>query len=381
MSGKFVMTHGVPGCGKSTWANEQKANDPENIVIVERDEIRLHLFGPDYSKGSPQKQKENQVNQIQEQLIKSFLSEGKTVIVSDTNLNGRVVSRLKKIAEERSAPVSVQSFDVPPEVCRKRNRERGARGGRFVPDRVMDQMIEKSYANGHLKRMILSRNGVFYVEQHSPNAKKLADFNERLAVERPFLGKSIVLVDVDGTLANNAHCARRFLHSGNRKDFAGFYRSISTSPVNETVRDLANRMRDEDQLSLVVLTGREDSAVDELISFVERSGLKASRLICKNAGDGRPDDEFKTAVLSKMKEEGLIPVHAFDDRESSVRTMEKHGIMVSRVETPTFSNDADLTVPAPEPAVNTVYGSGYCIRCGSLLKSGGNIGPTCRTKI
>jgi predicted kinase/sulfur carrier protein ThiS len=384
MAGKLILTVAVPGAGKSTWANAQKAQDPENVVIVERDATRSTLFGDSYHKGHPQKSAEEKVTQVNTELIKQGLREGKTVIVSDTNLNPRFLPAVIKIGKDYGAEVSFQHFDVDPKECIRRNNARGKAGDRLVPYPIMTRMIEQAYGeDGHLKEMKLGSNGqVFFVPKTTPGSNLIEAFNKKAEFDNPMPDGAILLVDVDGTLANNHHDAARFLRppAGEKKDFPAFFRGIQKAPVNKQVRDLANRMRDEEGISIFVLTGRSDSHSQELLDFIKRSGIKASKVIAKREGDFRPDSDFKDEILNELDKEGYSIVHALDDRASSVRTLESRGILVSRVEVPTFPAGADLSIPAPEPTLNTIYGSGYCIRCGQPLKNGGNLGPKCRLK-
>lgn len=384
MAGKLIMTVGIPGSGKSTWAESLRQTDPNNFVIVERDATRTVLFGPSYHKGAPNKKAEDEVTQVNSALVKSGLSDGKTVIISDTNVNSRVASELVRLARENKSDFEFEHFDVSPEECKRRNEARGAAGGRQVPDEIMDRFISNAYGiDGKLKKAkVSSKTGIVsFVPEQTPGSKLIDAYNTKAIASQPFTSSAVVIVDCDGTLFNNSHDAARFLHGKGKKNYGAFYRAVEKSPVNENVRDLANMMRDDEDLNIVVLTGRDDSCAAELVSAVERSGIKASRLIAKKEGDFRPDYDFKHEVLEGLKSEGLVPVHAFDDREGSIKTLESHGILVSKVTTPTFPPGSDLRTPAPTPEVSTIYGSGSCIRCGRPLKSGGNIGPRCRTSM
>lgn len=384
MPGKLVMTVGLPGSGKSTWALKEIEKDPQNSVSINRDDIRTELFGEAYHRGKFPAKSEDQVTQAHQKLLRSALAAGKTAYVHDTNLNPRFARTLFTLAQNYGAETHVEYFNVPVDECKRRNKQRAAGGGRDVPDFVIDRMADNAYDNeGNLKEYVVGTNGnAFMVPKTTPGMRLIQALNEKLEKQNPINSKAVVLVDVDGTLAANQHEANRaFGRPGEKKDFPYFFRSIKDSKVNEAVRDLANRMRDEDGLTLMVLTGREDGYAKELVSFIERSGLKASRVIAKRAGDFRPDSDFKREQLYKLEDEGLIPVHSIDDRERSVRIYEEAGILVSRVEEHHPTDPATAPKDYPEPKVNTIYGSGACIRCGQILKNGKNIGPKCATKL
>lgn len=388
MSGVLTLTHGLPGSGKSTWAEKQVAEAPERRVRVNRDDIRTELFGEKYHKGNFPQKSESQVTQVHQKRIRAGLAAGKEVYCDDTNLNPRFMGQLAQLARNYGAEFKQEYFDVPVEECKRRNKARGAAGGREVPDFVIDRMAYGQNGKGgaydeagKIKDFVVASNGqAFAVARSTPGMQLLQAYNDRLAKQYPFVGKAINLVDVDGTLAANHHEANRaFGRPGAKKDFPYFFRSIKDSKVNERVRDLANTMRAQDNITNVILTGREDGYAKELISFVERSGLHVSRVIAKRSGDFRPDSDFKREQLALLRDEGLIPVHSIDDRERSVRVYESEGILVSRVKEHTPEDPTRAPKSYPEPEVNTIYGSGFCLRCGKPLKKG-NIGPKCLTK-
>lgn len=384
MPGKLVLTHGLPGSGKSTAAEKRVAEDIQNSIRVNRDDIRTDRFGIKYHDGAPDRKKEAEVSVIQEALIKKGLAEGKTVYSDDTNINPKVVNKLVRIAVDYDAEIEQMYFNVPVAECKRRNAARGAAGGRLVPEHVIDGMAERSYdENGNIKEFVISRDKkqVFAIPFETRGQRQLSKYNKELEKRNPFTGSATVLVDIDGTLANNNHDASyAFRREGYKRDYPYFFKNIAEAEANPHVRDLANRMKDEDGLNLVILTGRDDRYARELITFLERSGVKISRVIAKRDGDGRADFEFKKEQLDKLHAEGLVVVHAIDDRPQSIRVWEGNGILVSRV---TYSeNPYDALNPGPFPPaeINTFYGTGHCIRCGSALKSGGNIGPKCRLK-
>lgn len=76
-----LFTVGLPGSGKSTWADEQVTQDPTGLLtVVNRDHLRSMLRRP---LGSD----ERLVTDVQLAAIRAALSRGVSVIVDDTNLN------------------------------------------------------------------------------------------------------------------------------------------------------------------------------------------------------------------------------------------------------------------------------------------------------
>lgn len=384
MAGKLVLFHALPGAGKTTEAMRIMNEDPQNVIRANRDDIREIVApeGAEYHKKTPRKDVENNVSHVQKEIIQKGLREGKTVIVDDTNLNPRRIKPLVEIAKKYKAEIDQVHVDTPLEECIRRNNKRGDEGGRRVPEEVIRGMAKNAYGNdGHLKEFIIADNGnVFAVERNTEGMKKVDEFNDRSMSKNPPKGKAVVILDMDGTLFNNEADSARYLNqSGQKRDFHNFYTSITKAPVNTKVRDLVNSMYDNDDLTIVAVTGRTDDYAAELIEALDNSGAKVSQLIMKKAEDGRPSSEHKRDTIDKLQKQGLIVSHAIEDRDMDLKMFAQKGIMTTQVQKNAVDPNNILDT-YPEPEINTVYGSGYCIRCGSKLKNGGNIGRVCATK-
>ena len=365
-SKRLIMCHGLPGSGKSTWAARYVEANP-GAVIVNKDGLRTEVAGEDYHQAGHNPRVEKQVAQLQrERLEAAFTDPNVLVAVSDdTNLDAKDVKRMWDLAEAHGVQVEHKYLDVPVSVCKERNRARATAGGRLAPE---------SIEPGHIKHFIRDeRNGqVMAVSHIHQGSVDLEAFNQAAALAYPIRGRSVVILDADGTLFNNKDDSRRFLNRS-RPDFPGFYRSIVDASVNQKVLRLVQEMRDRDGLNIILVTGRSNDYARVLIDAVSRSGAPVSRVIMKRAGDARPSSVHKEEALRSLRGEGLVVVHAVDDRGKDIAMFERNGVMVSRVAEP----DSD----GVDPDVDTVYGSGRCIRCGRPLSGGGSIGRTCRTKM
>ncbi len=74
---------GLPGSGKSTWAKQMVTENPNSYKRINRDELRMMLDNGYTSNGN-----EKFVKQVRDMLIVKALTDGKHVIVDDTNLFG-----------------------------------------------------------------------------------------------------------------------------------------------------------------------------------------------------------------------------------------------------------------------------------------------------
>jgi len=133
MTAHLILTIGLPGSGKSFWADAQVAADPENTIKVERDEIRERVTGDRRNHTQ-----EMEVTDVCFYLVREGLRSGKTVIVSDTNLRAKYRKQWRSMAQATGATYEERSFlDVPVELCRERNAARPDP----VPDEVIDRML------------------------------------------------------------------------------------------------------------------------------------------------------------------------------------------------------------------------------------------------
>ena len=144
---KLIMTIGMSGSGKTTWA-EQYAKENENVINVNRDDTRVALF----LDGDLSRYNEYEFNHENEKLVTSVcfdkikigLSAGKTVIVSDTNLNKKVRRRLSRIAVDYLAPLEVKVFEVDLQTCLDRQYKRTVQ----IPEYVIRDQFQRMCDQG-----------------------------------------------------------------------------------------------------------------------------------------------------------------------------------------------------------------------------------------
>lgn len=138
----LIITIGLPGSGKSTWAEEMRVLSPDGVRIVNRDDIRASL-GTRFEDND-----EPIVERIRDYMIDQLLIAGYHVICSDTNLSPRVQRRLTQIAKTRKATHEIVSFThVPLDVCLTRNTARWIAGDRKVPNSAIQRMHDQFLNN------------------------------------------------------------------------------------------------------------------------------------------------------------------------------------------------------------------------------------------
>lgn len=144
---KAILTVGIPGSGKSTWAKKyQKRRTggyPKEPAIVERDMVRAYLQCGDSTApvdwAEWQFSREGRVTAVMHDWIRSHASVDRDVIVSDTNLNRTHRKSLTEFLETLGYEVEFKVIDVPLETALEQNK--GREGA------VKDEVIRRFYTD------------------------------------------------------------------------------------------------------------------------------------------------------------------------------------------------------------------------------------------
>jgi predicted kinase len=131
---KIFATIGLPGSGKSTYAEKQCADG--SARRANRDDIRFELFGQYVGVD------EMAVSRRQDELVAEILAEGKDVWIDDTNLSGRARKHVRELAETHGVEVEWVDFtDVPLDVCLERDAARERQVGEAVIRSMWDRYL------------------------------------------------------------------------------------------------------------------------------------------------------------------------------------------------------------------------------------------------
>lgn len=134
----LIITRGVPGCGKTTWATAWRDALPSLRVRVNRDENRNMLFGG--WTGDPQD--EQLVTDITTRGIVQALRRGRQVVADDTWINIGHVWRIYQICTSFRTRLFFKAFDTTLEECIKRDLNRDSPIGEDVIHRKWDELQE-----------------------------------------------------------------------------------------------------------------------------------------------------------------------------------------------------------------------------------------------
>ena len=122
---------GLPGSGKSTWAQQQEGN------WISRDTIRFAKINDSDSYFSQEKEVfKEYVDEVQKSIRKN-----KVTYADATHLNWASRRKLLRALKLENVEVGVIEFNTPIEVCKQRNSTRTGRA------RVPNDVIENMYAS------------------------------------------------------------------------------------------------------------------------------------------------------------------------------------------------------------------------------------------
>lgn len=311
----IFVTRGLPGSGKSTWA-DNTVRILKNFVKVERDELRMSLFK---SYWTGKQEDEEKVTRLQEALVRSYLAEGMSVIISDTHLPDRSVKKWLKLGHELSVPVYVQDFrHVPLEKVLENNKARNE-WGKVVPEEV----IQDKY-NRFIKGRDLSK-----VVEYTPAPKATIEPYVQPPEDVIFYSTPCaVIFDIDGTLAV----------MGDRSPYDGA--AVWKDTPNHDVATALRLYRSYGYVVYIV-SGRDEvyRAVTE--KWLADNNIKYDALFMRptEPGKKREDSIIKYELFNKhIRPLGHRILGVYDDRHRVLRMWRELGLTTFHVNGPDAGN-------------------------------------------
>lgn len=137
---------------------------------------------------------------------------------------------------------------------------------------------------------------------------------------------SIVIFDLDGTLADIAH-RRHHVEKSDKTDadWRAFYAACAGDRVNFPVAQTFDALRAAGH-QVWIVSGRSDEVREQTEAWLQHHCLVPDRLIMRKARDHQPDHKLKRSWLN----DGTIPKPAvmcvFDDRSSVVSMWREEGL-------------------------------------------------------
>lgn len=277
---KVILTRGLPGSGKSTWAKELQTKFPNCYKRINKDDLRAMLDNSVHTKAN-----EAMVLRVRNALITESLDHGYSVIIDDTNFEPIHERTIRELVAGRDVLVEIQDFShVPLETCIQRDLQR---------QKSVGEKVIRTFYNKYLKP---KPNKI----ENDPNL--------------PFC----VIFDVDGTLA----------HMGDRSPYD--WSKVHLDTINEAVA-VHYRHWNMTGIKIFVLSGRDGVCKEATEKWLQENGIKEFELLMRTPGDSRADSIVKREIFDEhIKGKYNVQV-IYDDRDQVVEMWRELGLTVFQV--------------------------------------------------
>ncbi|MFF1701218.1 AAA family ATPase [Streptomyces sp. NPDC058252] len=283
----LIMTKGLPGSGKSTWAKEYVLKaQPGTVVRINKDDMRAMLHADRWNPAN-----ERQVVRARDALVEAFLvKKVNAVIVDDTNFAPQHETRLRQLAHRHGAQFEIKDFtDVPLHTCIKRDLAR---------EKSVGEKVIKDMYNQYLK----------------PEPADPPIYNPDL--------RDVVLVDLDGTLAKMA---------ADRSPFA--WDRVGEDTPHHDIVDLVSTLR-EAGTGIIFVSGRDGSCYNQTRAWLRENlgdWSLSSFLFMRTPGDMRKDSVVKEEIYQRSIAGKYNVWFVLDDRDQVVETWRALGLRCLQV--------------------------------------------------
>lgn len=260
---KVILTKGLPGSGKSTWAKELLKSNPNAYKRINNDDLRKMFDNMQYSQDM-----EKFIKKAVDVLVLLALEEGKHVILDNTHLSESSVNRIKELVKGKAEVIIEDKFlKVPLETCIKNDLKRLDSVGKDVIVRMYEQHIKK--------------------------------------VEPIVQDKTLppaIIVDVDGTLA----------HMKDRSPFD--WDRVGEDKCDDIIKGIVNAY---DNLgTIIVMSGRDSCCRDITIKWLNDNNIVWDTLLMREEGDFRKDSIVKRELFDNNIKDKYYIEYVLDDRNS-----------------------------------------------------------------
>ena len=275
---KAYITVGLPASGKSSWAREHVAQNP-NTVIVNNDTIRHeYMDRAKITKWTPQV--EDYVRTQRELAIGTAKFKQQNVVVDNTHMNPKTRKQIVKFCQQLGYEVELVDFQhVSVDECVQRDAQREGRAQ--VGEKVIRDMYRKFTPR--------------------PAEGELPDWqpNDRLT--------KAVIVDLDGTMAQMTARGPFDEHL------------VDTDRVRLFVRTTVWALY-EAGFKVIFMSGRSERCRDLSEQWIEQQcGFREYLLFMRGVDDRRRDSDVKRDLYVQHVQGRYSVMSVFDDRAQVIR--------------------------------------------------------------
>jgi len=288
---ELVILRGLQGSGKTTFAHNWVAEDPDWRFRVNRDDIRKSAYNMFWGLSHHM---EGTISLAEEAQAIAALKAGLSVIIDATNLRARTVKDWYAVANSLNVPVRVHDIDTPLEACIDNDKKRDKKVGEDVIKSFNDRFFNK---------------GKFPPVPPNVEVEPLG----RAYTPNPSLPKA-VWVDLDGTLAERVHeLATQPVRGPYDED------RVYEDAVIEHIAELV-RMLHANGYKIVIMSGRSDKCKAESERWLKDNNIPYDDIFMRRSelDKGRKDNIVKHDLFWEFVAPKYDVQFALDDRQQVV---------------------------------------------------------------
>lgn len=272
---KVILTKGLPGSGKTTWAKELLSKHPNSYKRINKDDLRAMLDNNHHSGKS-----EDFILKTRDSLILLALDQGKHVIIDDTNLNPTHQTRITQLVKGK-ANIEIKDFThIPLKTCIENDLRR--------PNSVGEKVIKQMY-NKYLTTITPI--------QQNPNLPKA------------------IIVDIDGTLA--------LMHNRTPFEWHKVAQDLPNTPIINIVKNYPHK--------IIIVSGRDEICKPETIQWLQQHEIPYNHLHMRPANNFDPDTTIKNNIFQFHIKDKFFIDYILDDRTQVVDLWRSLGLTCLQV--------------------------------------------------
>lgn len=281
---QIILTRGIPASGKTTFARNWVAEDPDWRTRINRDDTRKMVTDKFWGLSRHQ---EETMTLFQLAMARAAIAAKLSVIVDDTNLRASTVRTWMELADELGVEFVVKDIDIDVEEAVARDKARERQVGEDVIRDFHKRFIQK----GRFPALPERQDKVLKGKAYIPN---------------PELPKAY-LVDIDGTLADMKPCGRGPFE---------WHRVEEDDPVPAVI-DVVRDLRTAGS-KIVLMSGRDSAAREGTVRWLNKHGIEYDDLFMRPANDQRKDSIIKEELFYGYVAPKYFVQAAIDDRQQVV---------------------------------------------------------------
>lgn len=279
---KVLILKGLPASGKSTFAKDLVDKKPGVYKRINKDDLRAML-----DNGRWNKENEEFIIKVRNELIDLSLHEGVSPIIDDTNFSKKHEVVIREIASRHKAEVEVKYFDVPLLECIVRDKKRD----KPVGEKVIREMYERYLADKAEHESLV--------------------YNPELP--------DCVICDIDGTLAKMV----------NRGPFE--WTRVGEDELVEPIAMLLKQIQKQNKIRTIIFSGRSDVCYDDTVKWLNDHEVWYDDVFMRKLEDNRKDNIVKQEMYEAHIKGKYNVLWVIDDRNQVVQMWRSLGLTCLQV--------------------------------------------------